>query len=63
MQVQATNTVEVMIKQIMKTRRISRGDQQRLMELLLQDSLSPQEKALVTQMHETLRRGLLKVVD
>ncbi|NJR67609.1 MAG: hypothetical protein HC771_02300 [Synechococcales cyanobacterium CRU_2_2] len=51
-------------EQILATRRITRGDQQRLMVTLLsKDALSSEDRAMIDRIFDQLQRGLLHVVD
>ncbi len=50
--------------QILATRRITRGDQQRLMVTLLsKNALSSEDRAIIDRIFDQLHRGLLHVVD
>lgn len=51
------------VEHILSTRRISRQDQQRLMRLFSQNSLSPSDKATIDRVYEALSQGLLRVID
>lgn len=56
--------VRQITEQILATRRITRGDQQRLMVTLLsKDALSPEDRAMIDRIFDQLHRGLLHVVD
>ncbi len=56
-------TLEQLVANILEARRITRQDQQRLMALFGQNNLNSQEQGLINHLYETLRRGLLRVVD
>lgn len=51
------------VEQILATRRISRQDQQRLMHLFSQNSLSSSDKVTIDRVYEALSQGLLRVID
>jgi hypothetical protein len=61
-----TNAVSVkeLVDQIFTSHRITRQDQQTLMNALLsKDSLTMEEHLLIDRVFDGLRRGLLRVVD
>ena len=61
-----TNVVSVkeLVDQIFTSHRITRQDQQTLMNALLsKDSLTMEEHLLIDRVFDGLRRGLLRVVD
>lgn len=61
-----TNVVSVkeLVDQIFMSHRITRQDQQTLMNALLsKDSLTMEEHLLIDRVFDGLRRGLLRVVD
>lgn len=55
--------IETTIDKIFSTRRITRNDQQRLMSVLSQGTLSAHDKSLIDRVYEALSQGRLKVVD
>ncbi|WP_165390102.1 hypothetical protein [Leptolyngbya iicbica] len=55
--------LETTIEKIFTTRRITRHDQQLLMCLFSQNSLSPSDKDLLDSVYEALHQGRLRVVD
>jgi hypothetical protein len=61
-----TNAVSVkeLVDQIFTSHRITRQDQQTLMNALLsKDSLTMEQHLLIDRVFDGLRRGLLRVVD
>lgn len=57
-------TLEEIVTHIFSTRRITRSDQRRLMSMLLsKDSLNHEEQSYIDQVFESLRRGVIRVVD
>lgn len=56
-------TVEKMIEKIFSTRRITRQDQQELMSMLSQGTLTSSDRDLINRVYEALNQGRLRVVD
>ncbi len=57
-------SVKELVDQIFTSHRITRQDQQTLMNALLsKDSLTMEEHLLIDRVFDGLRRGLLRVVD
>ncbi|MDB9526219.1 hypothetical protein PN498_09495 [Oscillatoria sp. CS-180] len=56
-------TLENTIENIFATRRLTRYDQQLLMQLFSQRSLSPADKRQLDRVYEALSQGRIKVVD
>jgi tellurite resistance protein len=57
-------TIENLIQQIIKTRTISRNEQQELMSILWsKEHISTQDHNLITQVFEALQRGSVRVID
>ena len=64
MSVATADLIETVVDQIFTVRRISRKNQQQLMNLLLsQTQLTSQEQDCVQRIFEGLKRGMLRVVD
>ena len=63
--VEITNPIQTqsIVEQIFATRRISRKDQQILMRLFSQSSISASDKAKIDLVYEALQQGLLRVID
>jgi len=59
-QVLPQTSIQQVVDQILTSRRITRRDQQ---VLVAQTHLNAEDQALVTQLFDRLRRGLLRVVD
>lgn len=60
----ASTAVTLVVEQIFNSRRITRSDQNRLMNLLLsKDALSLEDQNQINRVFDALRRGLLRVVD
>lgn len=59
-QVLSPSPIEETVNRILTSRRITRIDQRLLLSL---NSISREEQALLNQVFDRLRRGLLKVVD
>jgi hypothetical protein len=55
--------LETTIANIFATRRITRNDQQLLMVLFSQGTLTATDKDLIDRVYEALSQGRLKVVD
>lgn len=55
--------LETTIDKIFTTRRITRKDQQLLMCLFSQGTLSPNDRDLLDRVYEALNQGRLRVVD
>lgn len=59
----AMTTLEATVENIFATRRITRYDQQLLMQFFSQSGLSSTDKHCIDRVYEALSRGLLRVVD
>lgn len=55
--------IEQAIERIFSSRRITRDDQQQLMNMFSSRNLNPNDAALIHRVHEALNQGRLKVVD
>ena len=57
-------SLEELVNRIFSSRKITRNDQRRLMNLLLsKDSLSVEEHSYIDQVFDRLRKGLIHVTD
>jgi hypothetical protein len=56
-------TIEEVIAEIFLSRKITRGDQYRLMCVWLYDPLEEQERTLIDRLFYGIRHGLLQIVD
>ncbi|MBF2036174.1 MAG: hypothetical protein IGR92_12040 [Leptolyngbyaceae cyanobacterium T60_A2020_046] len=56
-------TIETTIEKILATRRITRHDQLRLMQLFSKDDITSADKILINRVYEALSQGRLRVVD
>lgn len=57
-------SIEQIVSQIFSTRKITRTDQRRLMSMLLaKDSFNSEEQNCINRVFESLRQGLIRVVD
>lgn len=56
-----TTSLASVVEQIFQARRITRDHQQLMMQLLEGDALNDQDQALINQVYEGLRKGLLRV--
>lgn len=62
--VQQLPTIEQVVSQIFSNRKITRLDQRRLMSMLLaKEILSYEEQSCINQVFESLRSGVIRVVD
>jgi hypothetical protein len=60
----AATAVSAVVEQIFSARRITRADQNRLMNVLLsKDAISIEDQNEINRVFDALRRGLLRVVD
>lgn len=59
---QATRILQAMASRVLASRRITRDDQQLLMSLISY-GLNETDNVLISQIHEGLRRGIVRVVD
>ena len=55
--------LEQTIQHIFASRKITRHDQQLLMSLFFKKGLTAQEESWISQLHNALHQGLLRVVD
>jgi len=55
--------LEATIDKILTTRRITRNDQQALMVMFSQSTLTSDDKDLIDRVYEALTQGRLRVVD
>lgn len=59
-----TSDLQAKVQEILHSHRLSRRDQQYLMGLLLsQETISVEDNALVNQIFEAVRQGLVRIVD
>jgi hypothetical protein len=59
-----TSSLKTIVDQIFAERRITRQDQQELMQVLLsQSTLSSQDKATAQRVFDAIRQGRLRIVD
>lgn len=57
-------SIQNLVEQILKTRRMTRVDQQTFMSALLsKDSLSLEDQGHINQVFDCLRTGMIRVVD
>ena len=57
------STLERAIEQMFAARRLTRHDQQMIMNLLTQRDLSPTDSDLINRVYEALSEGRLRVVE
>ncbi len=57
------SNIEQTIDRIFAARRLTRQDQQMLMNLFSQRHLTPSDAALINRVYEALSQGRLRVVD
>lgn len=55
--------IETIVTQILKTRRLTRQDQQVIMTEFSRENLSVVHRDLINKVYEALSKGMLKVVD
>lgn len=61
---ESVTSLEELVNRIFSSRKITRNDQRRLMNLLLsKDSLSLEEHCYIDQVFDRLRKGLIHVTD
>ncbi|WP_448563544.1 hypothetical protein [Trichothermofontia sp.] len=56
-----TSSLAIVVEQIFKARHITRHHQQMIMKLMAEKTLNDQDQALINQVYEGLRKGLLRV--
>jgi len=57
-------SIEQVVDRILNSRKITRTDQQTLMSALMsKNMLTTKEQLLINQVFDTLRKGMLRVVD